>query len=162
MSAPECLPTLVADDSPPESRSVHTSSRRKQDVTMLSIAVAVILLSFLLRVRADQRVELLGLSGFTAPELCGSRILFGIECPGCGLTRGFIRLAAADWSRAVALNRVAPLLALAVLIQIPYRLALMLSWPPARRFAESPWPKAFGWLLIVALIGNWLLKLLGV
>lgn len=162
MSASECLPTLVADKSLPESPDVRASSRRKHDVTMLLIAIAVILLSFLLRVRADQRVELLGLSGFAAPETCGSRILFGIECPGCGLTRGFIRLAAADWSGAVALNRVTPLLAFAVLTQIPYRLAMLRSWSTARRFAVSPWPKAFGWVLIVALIGNWLLQLFGV
>lgn len=162
MSAPDCLPTLIADDSPSESRDVRASNRRTHDVTMLLIAASVLLLSFLLRVRADQRVELLGLNGFAAPETCDSRILFGIECPGCGLTRGFIRLAAADWSGAIALNRVTPLLALAMLAQIPYRLALLRGWRPARRFAESPWPNAFGWLLIVALIGNWLLRLLAV
>lgn len=162
MSAPEFLPTIVPDDLPSARPDVRASSRSRHDVTMLLIAVSVILLSFLLRIRADQRVELLGLSGFTAPETCGSRILFDIECPGCGLTRGFIRLAAADWSGAVAFNRVAPLLALAVLTQIPYRLAMLLGWRPARRFTTSIWANAFGWVLIVALIGNWLLKLLGV
>ena len=129
---------------------------------MFWIAVAVLVLSFALRVRADQRVAFIGLGGLPAPEMCGSRAWFGIECPGCGLTRGFIRLASGDWNGAIALNRVAPLLAFAVLAQIPYRLAILLGWPPVRRFAESPWPSAFGWVLIIALIGNWLLKLLGV
>lgn len=160
MSAPECLPTLIVDDSPPETHDVRASSRRMHDVTMLSVASAVILLSFLLRVRADQRVELLGLSVFTAPETCGSRVLFGIECPGCGLTRGFIRLAAGNWSDAMALNRITPLLAFGVLAQIPYRLGQLVRWPPARRLAQSPWPDAFGKLLMIALFGNWLLKLL--
>jgi hypothetical protein len=129
---------------------------------MLWIAVAVLLLSFTLRVRDDQRVALVGLNGLPAPEMCGSRAWFDIECPGCGLTRGFIRLASGDWSGAITLNRVTPLLAFAVLAQIPYRMALLRGWPSIRRFAESPWSNAFGWVLIIALIGNWLLKLLGI
>ena len=159
MSASDSLPTLVADDSP---NAPAASDRRTRDASMFWIAVAIVGLSFTLRIRADQRVELLGLSGLAAPEMCGSRIWFGLDCPGCGLTRGFIRLASGDWSGAIALNRVAPLLAFAVLAQIPFRLAKRLGWTPARRFAESPWPQANGWVLIAALIGNWLLKLLGV
>ena len=131
-------------------------------MSLLWISVAVLVLSFALRVRADQRIELLGLSGFPAPEMCGSRIWLGCECPGCGLTRGFIRLAAGDWSGAIALNRVTPLVALVVLAQIPYRLASLLAWRPVRHFGRSTWSVACGWLVIVALISNWLLKLLGV
>ena len=151
----------MVDDALFVSDDGQTADHRTRDVSLLWIVVAVLVLSFTLRIRADQRIELLGLSGFPAPEMCGSRIWFGLDCPGCGLTRGFIRLAGGDWLGAIALNRVAPLLALAVLAQIPYRLASLLAWPPARRFADSVWPKAFGWVLIVALIGNWLLKLLG-
>jgi hypothetical protein len=162
MSAPETLPILMADESAISPSHDKAAGRRRRHISMFWISVAVIVLSFALRVRADQRIAFIGLNGLPAPEMCGSRLWFGIECPGCGLTRGFIRLAAGDWSGAVALNRVAPLLAFAVLTQIPYRLAVLLSWLPARRFAESPWPNAFGWLLIVALVGNWLLKLFGV
>ncbi len=162
MSVPESLPILIADDSPTALSEVKSDRRRGRDVSMLWIAIAVLLLSFALRVHPDQRVALIGLGGLPAPKMCGSRKWFDVECPGCGLTRGFIRLANGDWSGALALNRVAPLMVIAVLMQIPYRLAMLLGWPPARRLAESPWPKAFGWVLIVALIGNWLLKLIGV
>ena len=161
MPVPESLPILIADDSPSAVNHSRAANRRSRHVGMLWIAVAVLMLSFALRVRGDQRVALIGLNGLPAPEMCGSRAWFGIECPGCGLTRGFIRLASGDWSGAMALNRVAPLLAFAVLAQIPYRLAILLGWPPARRFDESRWANAFGWVLIVALIGNWLLKVLG-
>lgn len=158
MSESDTMPTLIAADT----RDVHEARRRSRDLTVLWISLAVIALSFALRVRPDQRVALLGLDRFPAPEMCGSRLWFGVECPGCGLTRGFIRLAAGDWSSTIALNRVAPLLAFAVLIQIPYRLASLRAWTPARRFGDSTWSTACGWVLIVALIGNWLLKLLGV
>lgn len=161
MSVSESLPTLEADGTPPDSHRDRVSIRRSHDVTMLCIAVSVLVLSFALRVRSDQRVELLGLSGLPAPEMCGSRLWLGIECPGCGLTRGFIQLACGDWPSATAHNRVAPLLAFAVLAQIPYRLAMLLGWPPGRRFAKSIWSNASGWTLVIALIGNWLLKLLG-
>lgn len=162
MSAPESLPILIADDSSSALSEAKSASHRSRHLGMFWIAVAVLVLSFALRVRADQRVALIGLGDLPAPEMCGSRKWFAIECPGCGLTRGFIRLASGDWSGAIALNRVAPLLAFAVLAQFPYRLAILLGWPPARRFAESPWSNAFGWVLIIALIGNWFLKLLGV
>lgn len=155
MSVSDSLPILEVDDAPSESYDRQSAHRRAHDASLLWIAVVVLVLSFTLRIRADQRVELLGLSGLPAPEMCGSRLWLGIECPGCGLTRGFIRLANGDWSGAIAVNRVAPLLAFAVLAQIPYRLAMLFGWPPARHFAESAWPKAIGWVLIVALIGNW-------
>ncbi|MFM9960746.1 MAG: DUF2752 domain-containing protein [Planctomycetaceae bacterium] len=162
MSAPESLPVLVADDSSAAKSEARSVGHRSRHVSMFWIAVAILVLSFALRVRADQRVALIGLGGLPAPELCGSRKWFGIECPGCGLTRGFIRLASGDWSGAIALNRVAPLLGFAVLTQIPYRLSILLGWPPARRFAESSWPNACGWVLTIALIGNWGLKMFGV
>ena len=158
MSESDTLPTLIADDV----CGLHERRRRSRDLTLLWISLAVIVLSFALRVRPDQRVALLGLDRLPAPEMCGSRLWFGIECPGCGLTRGFIRLASGDWSGTISLNRVTPLLAFAVLMQIPYRLASRLAWPLARRFGDSVWSTACGWVLIVALIGNWLLKLLSV
>jgi len=160
MSASD-LPILIAEDSSPDLPGTKAGLRSRH-VSMFWIAIAVIVLSFALRVRADQRVSLIGLGGLPVPELCGSRLWFGFDCPGCGLTRGFIRLASGDWSGAIVLNRVAPLLAFAVLAQIPYRLTILRGWPPARRLAESPWPNAFGWLLIIALVSNWMLKLLGV
>lgn len=160
MSPSDDLPTLELDD--PRTAHEARRRRRRRDVTLLWIALSVIVLSFALRVRPDQRVTLLGFDRLPAPEMCGSRLWFGVECPACGLTRGFIRLASGDWSGAISLNRISPLLAFAVLAQIPYRLAILLGWPPVRRFAESPWPNAFGWVLIISLIGNWLLKLLGI
>ena len=83
-SLTESVPTIEADDTVSVSCDHRATLRRSRDVSLLLIAVAVLVLSFTLRVRADQRVELLGLSHFPAPETCGSRLWFGIECPGCG------------------------------------------------------------------------------
>lgn len=156
MSVLNSPPTLVVDHSLSDTDSNH---RRVRDISLLCLAIAILILSFVSRVHENQRVMLIGFDWLPVPETCGSRLWFGLECPGCGLTRGFIRLAAGDWRGAMALNRVVPLMALAVMIQIPYRILSLLSWPLARRFGDSIWPAVFGWVLIVALFGNWLLKL---
>ncbi|MCA1732365.1 MAG: DUF2752 domain-containing protein [Acidobacteria bacterium] len=42
--------------------------------------------------------------------VCWSRLLFGILCPGCGLTRSFVALAEGSLADAWRLNRMGPLL----------------------------------------------------
>ncbi len=148
------LPILDADDSP-------IASSRGRHVQMLIIAIGILMLAFALRVRPDQRVELCCFPGWAAPEACSSRVWFGIECPGCGLTRAFIRIAEGDFSAAWRLNPASWLLALAVVFQLPYRSLALLRVHPVERFSQSAWPGAFGWVLIVALIGQWLLRITG-
>lgn len=41
---------------------------------------------------------------------CESRVRYGVPCPSCGLTTGFIALSAGDVTRARAANAAAPLL----------------------------------------------------
>lgn len=138
--------------------------RRKRHRDMLVIAGVILCLSFLLQVRSDQKVEFSFLPGMASPETCLSRGLWGIPCPGCGLTRSFIHLAAGDPAASLAVNRVGWLLALAVVIQLPYR-CLMLYWLSSRGLPE-PIPawliSGFGWILILALIINWALRMVGV
>lgn len=135
--------------------------RRHREV--LIVSVLVVIAACVLEVRDDHQVEVSG-GGWKMPELCLSRSLWGFSCPGCGLTRSFIRLAHGDFAGALALNRVGWLLALATVIQIPYRMA-MLRWLSSRGLPE-PVPavvnEVFGWTLIVALIGSWVLGLLGI
>ncbi len=44
--------------------------------------------------------------------VCFWRRLFQVSCPGCGLTRAFLSLAKGQWSTALMLHPLAPLLAL--------------------------------------------------
>jgi hypothetical protein len=85
-----------------------------------------------------------------------SQELFGVRCPGCGLTRSFVCLAHGDWAAAWAYHRLGWLLAAAVLIQWPYRLVSLRR--PDQRPLGTWLPKMFGYLLIAALFGNWLLE----
>jgi len=131
---------------------------------MLWISVAILVAAFLLRERATGRVGLAFLPQWNLPTLCGSRALLGVECPGCGLTRSFVALAGGDWRGSLAANRVGWLIALAVLLQIPYR-SYSLYELRASRGGQIPartWPIWCGYLLIAALVVNWLLRVSGI
>jgi hypothetical protein len=122
---------------------------------MLIISLAAIALAFLLVVRADGRVALRGLEQHPAPESCLSHSLFHVDCPACGLTRSFIELARGDLARSLSYHRLGWFMALAVLLQLPYRtVCLMTGRTPSR-----PSPALFGLLLIAALMLNWLVAL---
>ncbi|MBN1911354.1 MAG: DUF2752 domain-containing protein [Pirellulales bacterium] len=81
--------------------------------------------------------------------------MFGVSCPGCGLTRSLIHLAHGRWRESFETHRLGWFLALAVLLQFPYRL-LGLRHPnhmPLGRYV----PVWFGHTLILLLIVNWIL-----
>jgi hypothetical protein len=50
-------------------------------------------------------------SGDPASAICLMRRLFHLPCPGCGMTRAFAALAKGDWSAAITLHPLAPVLA---------------------------------------------------
>lgn len=122
---------------------------------MLGIALAAVGLSFALDILPDQRVALRGLPQYPLPPSCFSRTYFGVDCPGCGLTRSFILLAQGELWASVARHRLGWLLAVAVLLQIPYRIA-KLCWPQAE-VVPRHWPRAFSWLLLILLAANWVM-----
>jgi hypothetical protein len=140
----------------PTDRERLTLRRRHRE--MLVVTCAVVVLAFVLNVRTDGRVTPAGLTDWPLPPACMSQELFGKKCPGCGLTRSFVLLAHGDWHGAWGYHRLGWLMAAAVLIQAPYRITAL------RRPDLQPlgtWvPKAFGYLLIAALIGNWLVEVL--
>lgn len=131
-------------------REKMLAARRDRHGTMLAVCLIALAMSFSLSIR-DNHVSW---ANAELPILCGSRFLFGLDCPGCGLTRSFVALADGDWEASYTYHRVGWLLFLAVLLQIPYRTYRL--WRLRTEVAEPKWPRYFGYLLIVSLIGNWL------
>jgi hypothetical protein len=128
---------------------------RKRHRQMLAIAGAVVVLSLALEVVAGQRVAFRFLPHWPLPPSCLSRTLFGVSCPGCGLTRSFIYLAHGDLQASWQAHHLGWLLALAVVLQFPYRLAALLrnqDQPLGRHV-----PRIFSGTLILLLFVNWLL-----
>jgi hypothetical protein len=123
---------------------------------MLIIALLVVLASFTLRMRSDERVGLAWVPGILLPPLCLSREWLGMSCPGCGLTRSFVCLAQGDWSAAWDKHRLGWLLAILVLLQIPYRIHGLRN--PGK--ALPTWARKWiSQVLIGLLVGNWVLGL---
>jgi hypothetical protein len=125
---------------------------------MLVVASLVLLLSFVLEVREDGRVIVTGFGDYPLPHTCMSYAWFGFKCPGCGLTRSIVQLAHRNWLASWQYHRLGWLMALAILLQFPYR------WLCLCRGGPSPlgtvFPQVFGYTLIALLMGNWLLGLL--
>ncbi len=137
----------------------HLASRKRHR-EMLVLAAAVVALSLALEVQSGQHVALHCLPGCPMPGTCLSHQLFGVDCPGCGLTRSFVYLFHGDWRASLEMHRLGWLLALAVVLQFPYRLAALgfgADHPLGHWF---PW--AFGMTLIALLLGNWVLQQFGV
>jgi hypothetical protein len=55
------------------------------------------------------------------PLTCMFRIVTGIPCPGCGLTRSFVAISHGDIRAAWEFNAMGPILYLLCILQIPYR-----------------------------------------
>jgi len=137
------------------SPSAQALTRRHRE--MLVVACLVVILCFVLRVRPDERVQVAGLSRLTLPPTCLSNELLRVRCPGCGLTRSFLCVARGDWAASWRYHRVGWLLALMVVLQLPYRLLAL------RRADKDPLgPKLrrlIPYLLIALLLANWLFDL---
>ncbi len=123
---------------------------------MLGIALVTVALAFALEVHPNQRVALRGLPQYPLPPSCFSRTYLGVDCPGCGLTRSFILLAQGDLRASVARHRLGWLLALAVLLQVPYRIAKLCR--PHAEAIPRHWTRAFTWLLLILLAANWVMR----
>lgn len=137
----------------------HAASERRRHQEMLAISLIALLGSLLLQVRSDDRVAPRFLGRWPLPPTCLSQEIFGIRCPGCGLTRSFVDLAQNDWQAAWGHHRLGWALWLAVLLQIPYRMVALQR--PGTPILGTLFPKLFGYVLIASLIGNWALELLG-
>jgi hypothetical protein len=144
------LPEEEEDDASARARRLMKRHRE-----VLFISCTVWLLAFLLHELSDGRVAVRGLPQFPLPQTCMSRAIFGLRCPGCGLTRSIIHLAEGDWRASWHDHRLGGLLAVVIALQIPYRLYALCR--PGRPLLPVSWQAAVGYALIGLLFGNWLL-----
>ncbi len=138
-------------------RSIASPSRARHHRQMLAIACTIVILAFVLVEVANGRVAVRGFTRYPLPETCISRSLFGLNCPGCGLTRSIIHLAEGDWRASWRSHRLGGLFAAVIVFQVPYRLLALRR--PDRPVIPTRWLTLFGYLLIAMLIGNWLIDL---
>lgn len=112
-----------------------------------------------MHVGSNRRVYLLGLPQ-PIPETCMTYNRFGIDCPGCGLTRTFVHLTHGQFAEAWQLNPVGWLVFLFACVQIPFGAAQFLFG--IRNRAIESWGKWNDWataFLVVALVLQWIVRL---
>mgnify|MGYP002778380261 CR=1 FL=1 len=115
-------------------------------------AGAVLLLSLLLP--SPQNGQILGVG-----SICTFKNVFGIPCPGCGLTRSFVAIARGQWAESFAWHPLGPLLWLGVAIYFVASLYFALFRAPFRVSMRLQLGAVLGVLL--ALFAVWILRLNG-
>jgi len=107
-------------------------------VVFLLMSLAVIVCSFLMTSEGQTTVRA-PLLGIQMPETCMSRRLWGMDCPGCGLTRSFISMSRAEFSLAFSFNPAGPIVYTFVFVQIPWHLFQMFRLWKLKRPIETMW-----------------------
>jgi hypothetical protein len=154
--SPPCVATLPGEPAlPMELRRAHQSYHR----AVLLGAALVLLAAVGLERKDSDSLQLPGLR-LRLPTLCWSRGFFGLDCPGCGLTRAFVCLGHGDFRAAWRHNPASlPMFAI-VAAQIPWRLMQL------ARIARGAYPlrgsRWSTWIvlgMIVLLFSQWILRM---
>jgi len=93
------------------------------------------------------------------PETCMSRRLWGIDCPGCGLTRSFISMSHGEFARAFSFNVAGPIVYLFVFVQIPWHAFQMFRLWNFKRPIESGWLYVPLFSMSAVILSQWLWRL---
>ena len=119
------------------------------------MALAVIGATFLLRSEGQESVFFLGAKQ-AMPELCASKRIFDLPCPGCGLTRSFISISHGQFARAWNFNPVSFLLYPFIFVQIPWH--AMQYWLIRKRgySVQLPYVHLIPIAIAIALLLRWL------
>ena len=124
----------------------------------LALACSVLLMSLLMSSDGGTQVFLPGFKS-AIPAMCSTRVLFGIDCPGCGLTRAFIAISHGQFLQAWEFNHASFFVYAFVAAQLPWHLVQL--WRLARH--RLPIKSNVVYLapigLVVVLFVNWLIKL---
>ncbi len=122
---------------------------------MLVGATLFVAAGLLVDVEPDRSIGLAAVPACKLPVLCPSRQLFGVACPGCGMTRSLTHLLHGRLAQSLATHRLGWLVLGVILFQFPYR-----AWRLTGRHSRLDRPQvaeALLWGFVVLLIVNWLL-----
>lgn len=167
--------TIPSDPEPMVGESASQTAKRTKAIQRTQVAatwfwlvasMAILVCSFMFEVAGDRRVVVRGW-GAQLPESCSMYARFGINCPGCGLTRSFVHMSAGEIGKALKVNPVGIVGYLFLLMQIPIASALLLSPEKRVRWISRRWERTIVWAnqwalvwLMIALCVQWVFRLL--
>jgi hypothetical protein len=124
----------------------------------LGLASGVLLMSFLMRYEDETRV-FLPWGQAAIPSMCSSKVLFGIDCPGCGLTRACIAISHGQFAKAWKFNPASYAVYLFIAAQLPWHLIQL--WRLQNR--HPPLESSIVYMapigLVLLLFTSWLIRL---
>ena len=125
---------------------------------MLMGGCAVLIMSLLMRSEGPQSVYLPGASS-PLPNICSSRMIFGIDCPGCGMTRAFIAISHGQFQKAWNFNPASFLVYLLIIGQIPWQSIQL--WRIRRGLLpiDTLWIYSLPLVTALALVTQWFIKI---
>jgi len=130
-----------------------------QHLLVLTGAALVLFVAALCELDGTTHVRL-AFADWTIPGMCTFRRMFGLPCPGCGLTRSFVALAGGDLAAGWRFNPAGPLLFGLVAVQVPYRICQIWRIRHLRREFDPPalvwWAVACG----AVVMGQWIWRLI--
>jgi len=96
-------------------------------------------------------------AGRELPVVCVSRLLFGVTCPGCGMTRSVLMTLGGDLGGALAANPAGPVL-VAALILLAVQLLLAARAPEGGTSVKRrllPWAYLYGAVVASVMLIQW-------
>ncbi len=105
---------------PPDRSASRQTGRMRYHIGALLLSILVLAACLSLEVSSPTQVSVPWI-GVTLPGTCLWREVFGVDCPGCGMTRCFVSLAHGDVAAGWAFHPTGLLLFAALIYQIPYR-----------------------------------------
>lgn len=125
---------------------------------MTGLTGAALLASLALaRVLATASPTAVYVAGRELPVICPSRLLFGVNCPGCGMTRSVLLTLGGDLRGALAVNPAGPVLVAALILlaaQLLLAARLDEGGTPARRRLLS-WATLYGAVVVSVMLIQW-------
>ncbi len=123
------------------------------------LCLAVVGLSMLMSTTQRTRVHLPGIAA-PLPELCFSKAMLDVSCPGCGMTRAFISLGHGNPFDAWRYNPAALLFFPMVAGQIPWRIIQIVRVRRGAAELVAPaWFSAYAIVVLILMLGQWLVGL---
>jgi len=90
-------------------------------MVVLGVSVAILLFACILTPEGTQ----LRLGQITLPSTCTFKLVTGLPCPGCGLTRSLVAAAHGNWRQSVTYHRMGPVFLILLVLQSLYRITWM-------------------------------------
>lgn len=122
------------------------------------MASAVMAMSFLMRVVGSDLVYLPGIH-IPLPESCSARILFGFDCPACGMTRAFISISHGQFANAWQFNPASFVVYAFVAAQLPWQIYQMRRIRSGKPGVDGFWIYVPSIVAALSLFGQWIFRL---